>query len=525
MEVVVTSAEMQACDRFAIQKLKIPGIVLMENAGRGVVEAMERLYGPLSGKSALIFCGKGNNGGDGFVVARHLHSIGIKVTVILVGRQQDLKNDAKTNYVSIKNIARSFPKSNMLQLVELKSKRALDVLPQTDFIIDALFGTGFSGNIKGLYADVIKWVNSRKAVKVSIDVPSGINADNGDVESVAIKADFTVTIELKKVGLITYKAMDYTGKIEVVGIGIPQQVTNAFKSNMFIVKSEDVGQVLPRRSLQVHKHSVGKVFVLAGSRGMTGAAAMAASSVMRAGAGAVILGTPASVYPILAKKLTEVMVVPLPETTEGTLSLNAYDMLLKHIQWSDIVIIGPGISRNSETKELICRITNECGKPLLIDADGLNVLSEKNNALKKHKSKEIIITPHIGELSRLMGIPVEEIERNRIEIVKQAAQQFKLTVVLKGAPTVTATEIGEVYINSTGNPGMATAGSGDVLSGLIGGLWAQGMSRIAAAYSGVFIHGKAGDLAKRQYGEKSLMATDIQQLLPQSILEIESVIL
>jgi NAD(P)H-hydrate epimerase len=524
MEVVVTSAEMQACDRFAIEKLKIPGLILMENAGRGVMESMERQYGAMGGRSALVFCGKGNNGGDGFVVARHLLNQGMIVTVVLVGKESDLKREAKKNYIGLKKIENKFSETTMLRLVELKSKKALVMLPERDFIIDALFGTGFSGKVKGVYADVIEWINNRQGIKVSIDIPSGVNADNGDVESIAVRANLTVTMGFKKIGLMTYKAMNYTGKIEVVNIGVPGYVINKFKPAISIITAQGVRQVLPVRSIHAHKHSVGKIFVLAGSRGMTGAAAMTALSAMRTGVGTVVLGTPASLSSILAKKLTEVMVEPLPETSEGTLSLQSYEAMQKHLRWSDLVIIGPGISRNSETKELLWRILKECNKPLLIDADGLNLLSEKPALLKTGKSTHIIITPHSGELSRLTGIPVEEIERNRVAIARQTAKQFKLTVVLKGAPTVTSTETGKVFINSTGNPGMATAGSGDVLSGIIGGLWAQGMEDVPAAYSGVFIHGHAGDLAKKEYGERGLMATDIQNLISQSIIEIESAI-
>ena len=522
MEVVVTSAEMQACDRYAIDTLKIPGLVLMENAGRGVVEMMEKHFGSMMGKTVIVLCGKGNNGGDGYVVARHLFNRGAKVIVLLLRKPSEQKGDAKINFESIQKISSKFKKNEILQIKELKSSQVFRLLPDADIIVDAIFGTGFSGEVRESYNSVIKWVNKAGGKKVSIDIPSGVNADNGEVSNVAVKADLTVTMALRKIGLITGKGMSYAGKVEVVDISMPREVVILREPKTFVVHSDDVRKVLPTRSLNAHKHSVGKIFVLAGSPGFTGAAAMTASTAMKAGAGAVILGTPNSVYPILAKKLTEVMVEPLPDTEEGTLSLAAYDKILNHLKWADLMICGPGISRNQETCQLIWRLILEYNKKILIDADGLNNLSEKISFLKNHKSREIIITPHTGELSRLTGLSSTEIEKNRVTIARQIAKQFRLTIVLKGAPTVTASEDGNVYINSTGNPGMASAGMGDVLAGLIGGLWAQGMNKTEAAYAGVYLHGYAGDLAKNKYGEKSLLAMDVQDFLPKSILEIES---
>ncbi|MBI4547896.1 MAG: NAD(P)H-hydrate dehydratase [Ignavibacteriae bacterium] len=522
MEIVVTSAEMRACDRYAIEKLKIPGLILMENAGRSVVERMEKHYGSLSGKSVIVFCGKGNNGGDGFVVARHLYNRGANVLIIIVGRAREIKGDARVNYETIKKMTQSLPKNDIrLSRIEVTSAKKLNKLPQANFLVDALFGTGFSGAGRGVYKDVIEKMNTLEGTRISIDIPSGVNADNGVVENVAVKANLTVTMGLKKIGLIIGKGKEHAGAVEVADISMPREVIEKTASQTFIISVEDVRGVLPKRSFDAHKHSVGKIFVLAGSRGLTGAAAMTSSSAMKAGAGAVILGTPSSVYPILAKKLTEVMVEPLDETSEGSVSLSAYEQIQKHVRWADVVIVGPGLSRDSETQQLVWKIVSTIDKPLLIDADGLNALAENILVLKRHKSKDVIITPHTGELSRLIGLPSEDIERNRVEIARTVAEQFKLTLVLKGAPTVTASERGEVYINSTGNPGMATAGSGDVLAGLIGGLWAQGMTRTDAAYAGVFIHGLAGDMARDTYGEKSLMAMDIQSYLPEAIQRVE----
>ena len=522
MDAIVTSAEMRECDRYAIQQLGIPGIILMENAGRETAGMMEKHFGPIAGKTVLILCGKGNNGGDGYVVARHLFNRGARVVVGVLGKGSEIKGDAKINYESLQKIAAKFKRTGMLRIQDLKSSKTLRMLPDADIIVDAIFGTGFSGEVRESYKSVIEWINKAGGRKVSIDLPSGVNADNGEISNLAVKADLTITMALNKIGLITGAGMSCTGKVEVVDTSMPKQVVMLYKPRTFIIRSDDVCKVLPVRGLNAHKHSTGKIFILAGSPGYTGAAALAASTALIAGAGAVILGTPKSVYPILAKKLTEVMVEPLPESDEGTLSLDGYDKILKHLEWSDLLICGPGISRNSETCRLVWKIVSNYRKKILIDADGLNNISEKISILKNHPGREIIITPHTGELSRLTGILPPDIEKNRVIVARQIGKQFQLTVVLKGAPTVTADETGYAYVNSTGNPGMATAGMGDVLAGLIGGLWCQGMNRTEAAYAGAYLHGYAGDLAKIKYGERSLIASDLQRFLSESILDVES---
>lgn len=521
MELIVTSSEMRACDRYAINTLKIPAVVLMENAGRGTAEIIEKSFGPVAGKTIHIFCGKGNNGGDGFVIARHLYNQGANISVVLLGKQTDLKGEAKVNFISIREISKKSIESGKCRIIIGASRSTLRMLPQADLIVDAIFGTGFLGIVKGPNKSVIDWINHTKTPVVSVDIPSGVNADTGEVSNVAVKANLTATMAFKKIGLMTCDGMSYTGHVEVVDISIPKRIQPQDKFKTFVLDSTDVKNVLPRRPLTAHKHSVGKIFIIAGSQGMTGAAAMTANSAMRSGAGAVILGVPQTIYPILAKKLTEVMVIPLPSTVDGTLAMEAYDDIAKHIDWADMVICGPGVSRNRDTRDLIWRIVSECSKDMLIDADGLNCVSEKISIVNKRKCRNLIITPHVGELSRLTGMRSDRIETNRVTVARQVAQRFKLTLVLKGAPTVIADEGGNVFINSTGNPGMASAGMGDVLAGVIGGLYSQGMNRTEAAWSGVYLHGRAGDVAKQKYGEKGLMAMDVLHCIPEVILEIE----
>jgi NAD(P)H-hydrate epimerase len=293
-------------------------------------------------------------------------------------------------------------------------------------------------------------------------------------------------------------------------------------AKVFEISGTDVARILPKRKIDAHKYSFKKVFVLAGSRGYIGAAAMTAEGVLRAGGAMVMLGTPVSVYPILAKKLSEVMVTPLPETSTGSVSLSAWKDLERHLEWADIVVLGPGLSREPETIQVIQRIVSESRKYLLVDADGLNALSEKISILKKNKNPNIILTPHSGELSRLINVNAKQIDANRLEIAQDTAKKFNVTLVLKGVPTITANAEGFAYVNSTGNPGMATGGSGDVLSGIIAGLWSQGMETCEAAYAGVYLHGLSGDLGRDVLGEKSLLAGDLLKYLPQAFVSLES---
>ncbi|MBI5021081.1 MAG: NAD(P)H-hydrate dehydratase [Ignavibacteriales bacterium] len=512
---------MQQCDRYAINTLKIPGLILMENAGRGTVDLIEKRYGPVLGKKFIVVCGKGNNGGDGFVIARHLFVRGGMVVTVLIGKSSELKGDAKTNYLTLSTIERKYGTTKKLKLLQDYSKKKISMLPKADFIIDALFGTGFKGKVCEPQLGVIQWINNRPEKKISIDIPSGIDADTGTIGNNAVTASDTATMGFKKIGLTIGDGREYAGKVDVIDISLPDEIIKTVEPNNFIVGIDDVKKLLPRRRFNAHKHSVGKIILLAGSRGMTGAAALTARAAMRAGAGSVILGTPKSVYPILGRKMTEVMVEPLPETEYGTLSLDAYNFIDKYSQWADIVICGPGFSRNPESAELIWKIVSSWKKPLLLDADGLNNISEKLSILKNHAASNFIITPHTGEFSRLTGLTTDEINRNRPQVVRDITKQFKLTCVLKGAPTITGSDNGKIFINSTGNAGMASAGMGDVLTGIIGGLWAQGVSQDDAAIAGVYLHGLAGDFAKIKFGEKSLMALDLLSLIPESLLHIE----
>jgi ADP-dependent NAD(P)H-hydrate dehydratase / NAD(P)H-hydrate epimerase len=521
MEVVVSSEQMREYDRFAIESLKIPGILLMENAGKGVVDTISRIYGSVAGKKFTIVCGKGNNGGDGFVVARQLHVLGAFIDVVLLARFTDVKSDAKVNLDILLKLIGSKNGENRLRIKETKSSKSDVRLEKNDFIIDAIFGTGFKGGITGLYKKAIDEINKSDSVKIAVDVPSGLDSDTGLVESVAVKADLTITIGFAKHGLTLYKSRNYTGLIKVIDSGVSFDYRFQLKSSTYLVHSTDIKNVLPKRSLTMHKYDLKKIYILAGSRGYTGAAAMVANSVLRSGGGLVVLGTPNSVYPILAKKLTEVMVDPLDETSEGTIGIGAKKAIFDRIEWADILILGPGLSKNAVTQEIIEDIVARTLKPVLVDADGLAAIPLHSSVWKTKSKRKMILTPHVGELSRLVGVHSPEIEDGRIETTREYAKRLNVILVLKGAPTVTVSPEGDVYINSTGNPGMATAGTGDILSGIIGGLLAQGLDEETSAYSGVYIHGLAGDMAKQRFGERSLMAMDIYEELPDAFKHIE----
>jgi ADP-dependent NAD(P)H-hydrate dehydratase / NAD(P)H-hydrate epimerase len=513
MQLLATADQMKQFDRTAIRKYSIPGLLLMENAGRAFVDELEKHAGPLGMKNVTIICGKGNNGGDGFVIARHLINRGSAVSVFLLCKRHEVKGDAKTNLGILLNIASR--KKNSVLVKEIGSIRSLVRESNHDIIVDAVFGTGFAGRVKGLHLRVIDWINTRGKFVASVDIPSGTNATTGVIENKAVKANLTVSMGLAKIGHYVGKGGEHAGRVEVVDISIPSFVYRPARAQVYRVLPSDIRDILPKRSRTAHKYSVGKVFVLAGSRGLTGAPFMCVQAAMKAGAGAVILGVPKSIHTVLARKVTEVMVTPLEETREGTLAATAIDVIREKVEWADVVVLGPGLSRNPETRKLVVALISETMKPLVIDADGLNALASDISVLRRRK-QDTILTPHVGELSSLIGARGKEIELLRVETAAKSAQRLQCIIALKGAPTVTATPEGEAYVNSTGNPGMATAGSGDVLTGVIAGLLAQGMPAEKAAYSGVLLHGMAGDIAAEKLGERSLLALDILEYVPQT---------
>ena len=511
MQKVASAEEMRGCDEEAIRGYEIPGIVLMENAARGTADIMRGIIPGLSDKHILIVCGKGNNGGDGFALARHLFERGSAVTVASLSPVSHIKGDARINADIIQKMSRS-DSSGRLSYIKSITREHLEQLPHADVIVDAILGTGFKGKLRPKIASIVAWMNEQKATRIAIDIPSGIDADTGFCEGITVQADYTCTMGLVKTGLLFSKGREVSGKVFCIDIQIPHEVYRRSKISSYLVRESDVRKAIPKRSPDAHKYQVGKVFVLAGSTGLTGAAALASESALRCGAGAVVLGVPESLNLMMEKKLTEVMTLPLPDNGAGEVHISALDSIRKQCEWADIIAAGPGLGRSEDVENIIIHILKDIEKPLILDADALNVLAGNDFLFEKRKSP-VIITPHTGEFSRLSGIDLKEIQNERLRVARDYARKRKVTLLLKGGPSIVASKDDKLYINSSGNPGMATAGAGDVLTGTIAGLWAQGLSDEAAAYCGAYIHGAAGDLAREKYGELAMIAGDIQEAL------------
>jgi len=507
---VATAEQMQELDRKTIENYRIPGILLMENAGRGATEAILTFFSDLQKKKVAIIAGKGNNGGDGFVVARHLMNHGISVKVFLLTDPKSLRGDAETNHYifhRMKGEIIPVPSSKEYQKVKREIEKA-------DLLIDAIFGTGLDAEVRGYYREVIDHLNTLRKPIVAIDIPSGLNANTGKPLGTAIRAMLTITFGLPKVGLLISPGTDYVGTLKVVDIGIPKNLVEEEKIQTHLIEEDEIRQFLdtPRRP-DTHKGDYGHLLVIAGSVGKTGAAAMVCEAALRMGAGLVTLAIPKSLNPIMEMKLTEVMTEPLPETPKQTLSLRAFNAILRLCENKKAVVIGPGLGTFKETHSLIQKLIRTIDLPLIIDADGLNALAAQPKLLPL-PNRSIVLTPHPGEMARLIHSTPKEVQENRIGVCKNFSQSSHAFLILKGYRTLIVTPRGEVYINPTGNSGMATGGTGDVLSGMIGGLVCQGFDILSSLQASVYLHGLAGDELARELGEKSLVATDIIRKIP-----------
>jgi len=507
---VVTAEQMQELDRKSIEVYRIPGIVLMENAGRGAVEVLTSNFPDIQKKTIAIIAGKGNNGGDGFVIARYLLNRGIPVKVFLLTDPKSLRGDAEINFNIFHHMKGEIipvPSSKDYQ----KVKKSLE---NFDLLIDGIFGTGLDAEVRGYYREVIDHLNTLQKPIVAIDVPSGLDADTGKPLGTAVRASLTITFGLPKVGHLVSPGIDYVGSLKVVDIGIPGRLVEEEKIQTHLLEQEPLQRWLstPRRA-NTHKGDYGHLLVIAGSVGKTGAAAMACEAALRMGAGLVTLAIPKSLNSIMEVKLTEVMTEPLPETSKQTLSLRAFNTILRLCENKKAVVIGPGIGTYKETQSLILKLIKALDLPIVLDADGLTALSAQPKTLLATK-QPLILTPHPGEMARLIQSTAKEVQEDRIGISKNFSQSHRLYLVLKGHRTLIATPKGEVFINPTGNPGMASGGTGDVLTGMIGGLICQGFDILQSLKISVYLHGLAGDEVARELGEKSLVATDIIKKLP-----------
>lgn len=501
-----TADQCRKLDIIAKNKYSISTEKLMENAGKQISDfILERKC-----KSVLIFCGKGNNGGDGLVVARFLAENKIKVSIAFATSKKEL------NYLSRINLEKINNENYNIQFYFKPTLQKLRSL-KFEYIIDALLGTSFNGKLKSNYLEYVKWMNRQNVPIYSVDVPSGLNATTGIVNNFAVKANSTLTLGSNKIGLWIADAPNYVGKVVLKEIGLPKNIFNKIKSSIFLLEKSDVKNTFPKRDKTVHKYSVGKVFALCGSRGLTGAAILSTDSVMKSGAGAVILGFPDSEYNVIARRTLEVMTFPLVSTNEGTLSKNSFSEIETKLKWCNCLLIGPGLSKNQETEKLIQKVIELNSKPIVIDADAIYALRDKKNILLKSKSKEIILTPHLGEFQNLIGKRNYITDENRIQLGKKFALKYKVTLVLKGKPTIIFHKNGNVFMNPIGNEGMATAGSGDVLSGIISSLLSQGNRGIESAINGVYIHSLSGDISAKEKTIYSLVASDLIKNIPKAI--------
>ncbi len=497
---VVTNAEMKKIDSWAIKEFGIPSSVLMENAGRGCADVLE-YYFDLTELRVLIVCGKGNNGGDGFVAARHLQNRGAEVKIALLGRAQELKGDARLNYRMAKKGG-----SDIIEVTRMPKLNRLYETFHPEVTVDAIFGTGFTGMPKGIYYQAIELINRSDTFVLSVDIPSGVNGDNGQFSQSCVIADVTTTMCLPKRGNYLYPGRAFSGDLYTIDIGIPY--TSIDQGFPRIAEYDDIAHLLPYRPPDGNKGTFGQVLIIAGARGFSGAAAMAAHATLRTGAGLVRLAAPRGIMNVLESKLLEVVKVPLEQTSEETISRTAVPTLIPLLEISQNVVIGPGLTTNEDTAQFTRALLPRIRTPLVIDADAINVIAQDSSILKKIKAP-LVMTPHPGELSRLTKLSPKEINEQRIDLALDCARKFNCVMVLKGAPTVIAAPAGEVFINPTGNSGLASAGTGDVLVGMISGLLAQGMSPLHAAVTGVFLHGLCADLAIEDTNEYSLTAGDL----------------
>jgi NAD(P)H-hydrate epimerase len=508
---IVTAAQMQTLDRRAITEARIPSLLLMERAGTEVVQQLERHFAPLKDKRITIVCGKGNNGGDGFVAARLLARKRITIRVVCLAKAADLSRDARVMHDRLLRIAK---KTMITPAHEPESLREL--FAASDIIVDAIFGTGLSTPISGWYEQVVQTINSSGRAVLSVDIPSGLSADTGVALGTAARADVTVTFGLPKIGLYIGEGVDHAGCTEVVDIGIPASLVEMVESRTILLTHDMASTSLPHRYPSSHKGTYGHAGIIAGSVGKTGAAAMAAKAALRVGTGLVTVAIPSSVNDTLETKLLEAMTAPMPETKARTLARSGLDRLLTFTRARTAIAIGPGLTTHPETVELIQELVKRVDKPCVLDADALNALAGKASLLTESKLPPIL-TPHPGEMSRLeIDASPQSINADRIGVAGRFARERGVLVVLKGARTIVARPDGMIAVCPTGNPGMATGGTGDVLTGMIVGLLAQGLTPWDAACTGTYFHGLAGDLAAARIGQAAMTAGDVIEHIPKA---------
>ncbi len=496
--------EMRTLDKKAEDTFGISGELLMENAGHAVYSVIQNTLGT-EGKTFAVFCGSGNNGGDGLVIARKILSMGGIPIVYLLGDAARFRGAARTNYEIVSRLPVSIRSVQDVRILKKDEAR-------WDAIVDAIFGTGLVRPVEALYRTVIEKINANDLPVFSVDIPSGINGDTGQVMGTAVRADATVTFGLPKPGTLLYPGSGFCGELFISHISFPPVLYEDPALNIEI--NEPLP--LPPRNPAGHKGSFGDVLFIAGASGYFGAPYFSAFSFMKAGGGYARLAAPKSITPFLANKGMEIVFIPQEETPSGSISLKNEPALLEQSSRVDMVVMGPGLSLDAETGNLVRRLCMKIRKPVLIDGDGITAVAADPECLSKRK-EPAVLTPHPGEMARLTGMSIEKIEQDRIKTLRETCARFNATIVLKGAHSLIGSPDGRVAINTSGNSGMATAGSGDVLTGTIAAMSGLGLPMEDAVRTGVFLHGTAGDLAADATGEDGMTARDILRRLPEAV--------
>jgi hydroxyethylthiazole kinase-like uncharacterized protein yjeF len=513
---LVTAQQMKDMDRLTIESFGIPGIVLMESAGRGTVDTLFRHFPHVGHMKVGIVAGRGNNGGDGFVIARYLASRHIELSLYLLSKTERLKGDAAANLKLLNRMGLPVHQVPDMDAFEFHQGQ----MRQCDLWVDAMLGTGLQSDVRGIFKEMIDFLNTLQKPIIAVDIPSGLDSDTGKPRGCCIKATVTVTYGLPKIGQVVLPGTEFVGTLEVVDIGIPPAVVDEVGPKHHLLTRQMMKPSFRSRALESHKGTTGHLLVLGGSPGKTGAAVMTSRAAMRVGAGLVTLGIPKSLNTAAESQLIEVMTVPLPENTGQTLGLPACERIMRLLESKKGLAIGPGLGTAKSTRNLVRRLIQTSHVPMVIDADGLNSLVGGLECLKDLKVP-LVMTPHPGEMARLVGTTSRQVQQERIRQARNFATAHKVYLVLKGARTVIAHPDGAVFINSTGNPGMASGGMGDVLTGMIAGLIVQGLSVGEAVNAGVYLHGCAADFLARKMGPVGFLASDVIEILPGQIKGLE----
>ena len=517
---VVTNEQMRLLDDETIKRF-VPGLTLMERAGQGITDSILELAGGAEDLCVSIFLGRGNNAGDGLVVARLLADEGVKCTLFYLHEPKDFSPDAFKNYAKLSKLRKAGGIEEVTLYLEGWEDKVIKGFSESDLIVDALLGTGINSPVRDNYAEIMGLINHSSLPVMAIDIPSGVNGTTGEVMGMAVMADVTVTMALPKIGSIFYPGKAFTGSLEVVDIGIPDEVIDAAGIKTWILDDMAALADLPQHSPEAHKFERGALLVIAGSTRYAGAACLSAVSALRTGCGIVYLAGPESIRTVVQTSYPEIIFVSLPETPSGSIAGSAVDMTFNEIKFA-AAAIGPGLTVEDETAGFVHDFVQRCETPLLIDADGINAFEGRYDELKSmSQGRSIILSPHTGELKRLTGIDVPAGPYERADALRKLVIGTGITLVHKGAPTIVAHAGGRIDVNVHGHPGLATAGSGDVLTGAIAGMLASGAGPDEAARIGVYIHSRAAEIAAELTGERGMIAGDCSDSLPMAVRELE----